>query len=154
MPKTNERRQALLDAVALRMKEVTGLSILYTHAMASRLGINSTDLECLDVVALGHGVTAGTLAERTGLTTGSITTVIDRLERAGFVQRRRDDADRRKVLVAASPAMKRRGEQPGAPMRKVINDVLSRYDDEQLRFLAEALGELCEAAKRVIASTK
>jgi DNA-binding MarR family transcriptional regulator len=152
MPRTNENRQALLDAVSLQMREVTGLSMLYSQAMASRLGINSTDLECLGLVAFGPGATAGALAERTGLTTGSITTVIDRLERAGFVQRRRDDDDRRKVVVVATSAMKRRGEAPGAPMRKVVNDVLSRYEDGQLQFLIQVLGELCEAAKGVIAS--
>jgi DNA-binding MarR family transcriptional regulator len=122
--------------------------------MASRLGINSTDLECLGLVAFGPGATAGALAEWTGLTTGSITTVIDRLERAGFVRRRRDDADRRKVVVVATPAMKRRAEAPGAPMRKVVNDVLSRYEDEHLQFLIQVLGELCEAAKGVIASAR
>jgi DNA-binding MarR family transcriptional regulator len=152
MRRTSENRQALLDAVALQMKEVTGLSVLYSQAMASRLGINSTDLECLGLVAFGPGATAGALAERTGLATGSITTVIDRLERAGFVQRRRDDADRRKVVVVATPAMKRRADAPGAPMRKVVNDVLSRYEDDQLQFLIRVLGELCEAAKGVIAS--
>jgi DNA-binding MarR family transcriptional regulator len=154
MPRTNEDRQALLDAVALGMKEVTGLSVLYSQAMASQLGINSTDLECLGLVTFGPGATAGALAEQTGLTTGSITTVIDRLERAGFVQRKRDDADRRKVVVVATSAMKRRGEAPGAPMRKVVNDVLSRYEDKQLRFLIQVLGELCEAAKQVVASAR
>jgi DNA-binding MarR family transcriptional regulator len=152
MPKVNDARRALLEAVEVRMREVTGLSVLYSQAMASRLGINSTDLECLDLVSFGSEVTAGALAEKTGLTTGAITTAIDRLERAGFVRRRRDDADRRKVVVAATSSGRRRGEPAGAPMRKVISEVLNRYEDEQLKFLSQVLGELCEAAKQVIAS--
>jgi DNA-binding MarR family transcriptional regulator len=151
MPKVNDDRRALLDAVEVRMREVTGLSVLYSQAMASRLGINSTDLECLGLVSIGPEVTAGALAEKTGLTTGAITTAIDRLERAGFVRRRRDDADRRKVVVAATSAGLRHGEPAGAPMRKIISEVLDRYEDEQLKFLSQVLGELCEAAKQVIA---
>jgi DNA-binding MarR family transcriptional regulator len=132
---------------------VAGLSVLYSQAMAARLGINSTDLECLDLVSFGSEVTAGALAEKTGLTTGAMTTAIDRLERAGFVRRRRDDADRRRVVVAATSAGLRHSEPPAAPMRKIISDVLDRYEDEQLKFLNQVLGELCEAAKQVIALT-
>lgn len=145
-------RQVLLEEVGMKMREVAGLSIHYNETMAARLGINSTDLECLDLVAFGSDVTAGALAEKTGLTTGAMTTAIDRLERAGFVERQRDGSDRRKVVVVASSAMRRRAEPIGAPMRKVINDVLARYEDEELIFLNRALGELCEAAKQVIAS--
>lgn len=145
-------RQVLLEEVGMRMREVAGLSIHYSETMAAQLGINSTDLECLDLVAIGSHVTAGALAEKTGLTTGAITTAIDRLERAGFVKRQGDASDRRKVIVVASSAMRRRAEPIGAPMRKIINGVLARYESEQLMFLNRALGELCEAAKQVIAS--
>jgi DNA-binding MarR family transcriptional regulator len=153
MPKVNDDRRALLDAVGVKLREVAGLSVLYSQAMAARLGINRTDLECLDLLSFGSKVTAGALAERTGLTTGAMTTAIDRLERAGFVRRRRDAADRRKVVVAATSAGRRHGEPPRAPMRKIVSQVLNRYEDEQLRFLSQVLGELCEAAKQVIALT-
>lgn len=153
MAKINRARRASLDAVAMKMKEVTGLSILYSQALAARLGINITDLECLSFASLGPGVTAGALAEHTGLTTGAITTVIDRLERDGFVQRKRDDTDRRKVVVVATAIAKRRAGAAGAPMRKIVDDVLSPYDDEQIRFLGKVLGELCEAGRQVVGST-
>jgi DNA-binding MarR family transcriptional regulator len=152
--KTRDDRRVLLDAVSMRMREVTGLSVLYSQAMALRLGINSSDLECLDLVSLGSSdVTAGALAKSTGLTSGAITGVIDRLERAGFVKRLRNGADRRKVTVVASPTMRRQSPPLGAPMRKAIAGVLTRYSDDQLEFLHQALGELCEAAKAVIAVT-
>ena len=63
----------------------------------------SSDLECLDFVNLEGRVTAGRLAELTGLTTGAITGVVDRLEKAGFVRRERDESDRRKVFIATVP---------------------------------------------------
>ena len=67
--------------------------------MADAIGINRTDLRCLDVIQREGPVPAGRLADETGLTTGAITTVLDRLERAGLARRIRDAADRRRVLV-------------------------------------------------------
>lgn len=152
MPKVSERRQALLDALAANMKEVAGLSAVYSHAAASRLGINITDLECLRLVSVGSGLTAGTIAQASNLTTGATTTVIDRLERAGYVQRKNDDQDRRKVVVVATGAIQQRGQDLGKPMRELINNVLGRYDDGQLDFLNRVLTELCEEARSIISS--
>ena len=147
-------RRLLLKGIAMRMREVAALSIQYSETMAGKLGINSTDLECLDLVTFGRDVTAGTLAEKTGLTTGAITTAIDRLERAGFVERQRNTSDRRQVVVVASSTRRRRAEPIGAPMRKIIDDVLAHHEDKQLEFLSQVLGELCEAAKQVIVSLR
>jgi DNA-binding MarR family transcriptional regulator len=144
-----DERQSRLEAIGARLREVTRLSLRFSEAMASELGVSVTDLECLDRVALGANVTAGALAEATGLTTGAITGAIDRLERAGFVERRRDDADRRKVIVAGTPAT-RRPHPSSARMRRAVASVLQRYDDEQLSFLERALGDLCGAAQVVI----
>ena len=102
-------------------------------------------------MATGRGVTAGNLATRTGLTTGAITGAIDRLERAGLVERRTDDTDRRKVIVAEKSATWR-AHPSSALMRRTVAGVLARYDEGQLAFLERALGELCEAAKAVIVS--
>jgi DNA-binding MarR family transcriptional regulator len=154
MRKMRADRQAMIDAVGAGMREVSGLSVLYSHAMASELGINSTDLECLDLVIFGGEMTAGALAVQAGLTTGAMTTVIDRLERTGFVERRRDDGDRRKVLVVATAASKRRRKPLGAKMQKAMNKVLGGFEDAELAFLQRALGEMCGAAREVVASTR
>src|SRR5262245_31160826 len=98
------KRQELVAALNVAMREASGQGMLYSQAVAQRLGINSTDLECLDYIVRGP-VTAGALAEATGLTTGAITGVIDRLERAGFAKREADANDRRKVLVRITPAV-------------------------------------------------
>lgn len=130
---------------------MTRLTLVFSEQMAAQLGVSTTDLECLNLVAAGGDVTAGALAMRTRLTTGAITGAIDRLERAGLVERRRDDTDRRKVIVAEKSATWR-AHPSSALMRKTVAGVLARYDDGQLAFLERALGELCEAAKVVIAS--
>ena len=72
---------------------------LLGQVSAERIGINVTDLNCLNIVALAGPMTAGELARETGLTTASITGVLDRLEEGGFVRRERDPKDRRRVIV-------------------------------------------------------
>jgi DNA-binding MarR family transcriptional regulator len=152
MARTRDRN-ARLEAVELRIREVTRLTLVFSEQMASQLGVSTTDLECLNLLAADGNVTAGTLATRTGLTTGAITGAIDRLEQAGLVERRRDDTDRRKVIVAEKSATWR-AHPSSALMRRTVADVLAQYDDGQLAFLERALGELCEAAKVVIASMR
>src|SRR4051794_1476360 len=75
----------------------------FDQAVADALGVNRTDMRCLDVLEREGPVTAGRLAGSTGLTSGAITTVIDRLERGGFARRLRDPGDRRRVLVELAP---------------------------------------------------
>ena len=69
------------------------------EAAAARLGVNRVDFRCLDILSRGEAVTAGRLAAESGLTTGAVTALIDRLERLGYVTRKRDANDRRRVLV-------------------------------------------------------
>jgi DNA-binding MarR family transcriptional regulator len=76
----------------------------FDRAVADAVGINQTDLHCVDVLSRTGPVTAGTLAEQTGLSSGAMTTAIDRLVRAGFVERRPDERDRRRVVVALTEA--------------------------------------------------
>jgi DNA-binding MarR family transcriptional regulator len=152
MARTGDRK-ARLEAVERRIREVTRLTLVFSEQMAAQLGVSPTDLECLNLVATGGDVTAGALAARTGLTTGAITGAIDRLERAGLVERRKDYADRRKVLVAEKSATWR-AHPSSALMRRTVGRVLARYDNGELAFLERALGELCEAAKAVIVSMR
>jgi DNA-binding MarR family transcriptional regulator len=81
------------------MRELSTATILFHQAVADRLAMNVTDHKCAGILAQSGPITAGELAARTGLTTGAITGVIDRLEKAGFVRRVRDAGDRRRVIV-------------------------------------------------------
>ena len=67
------------------------------------LGLNRTDTRCLDIIERLDGVSAGRLASEAGLSTGAVTTVLDRLERAGYARRVPDPGDRRRVLVELTP---------------------------------------------------
>jgi DNA-binding MarR family transcriptional regulator len=80
-------------------REASRRSVLFRHAVAERFGIGASDAECLDYLVEHGAATAGDLARLTDLTTGAITSVIRRLERAGLVSSRRDPADRRRLIV-------------------------------------------------------
>ena len=76
----------------------------FDRAVGQAVGVNQTDLGCLDVLGRLGSQTAGQLAASTGLSSGAMTTAIDRLERAGYVRRERDPDDRRRVLVVLTDA--------------------------------------------------
>lgn len=109
----------------------------FDQAVADALGLNRTDMRCLDILQLEGSVTAGRLAELTGLTTGAITTVLDRLENAGFARRVRDPHDRRRVLVEMAPeAMSGAANLYGEHIAQA-ELVYKRYTLEQLELLLE-----------------
>ena len=133
------RRAEILARVDETLRKVGAHSVLLSDTVARLVGLNSTDLECLDLVSLAGPTTAGRLAAHTGLTTGAMTAVIDRLEQAGFVRRRADADDRRRVLVEAVPGALRLIE----PLYRRLGDSMARlngqYDDRQLALIAEYL---------------
>ena len=97
-------RERLLDELAGVSRRYIASYALFNQAVADHLGLHPTDLQCLNLLTLERGpVTSGRIAEMTGLTTGSATRLVDRLEKAGYVVRERDVQDRRRVLVATVP---------------------------------------------------
>ncbi|EPD55709.1 MULTISPECIES: MarR family winged helix-turn-helix transcriptional regulator [Streptomyces] len=97
-------RERLLDELSVVSRRYMASYALFNQAVADHLGLHPTDLQCLNLLTLeGAPVTTGRIAELTGLTTGSATRLVDRLERAGYVLRERDAEDRRRVLVATVP---------------------------------------------------
>src|SRR5690242_15523693 len=97
-------RSRLLDELAVVSRRYVAAYALFNQALADRLGLHPTDLQCLNLLTLERDpVTTGRIAGLTGLTTGSATRLVDRLERAGYVVRERDAADRRRVLVVTVP---------------------------------------------------
>ena len=111
-----------------------------SQMIAEKLKINPTDLESLEVLLREGKATAGRLAKHTGLTTGAITGVIDRLVHSGFAVRESDPKDRRKVLVV--PNMKRITEEI-IPLYSSISDsmdkLLGTYSDLEQRVIIDFL---------------
>jgi DNA-binding MarR family transcriptional regulator len=140
------KRDELMMALNRAMREVSSQSLIYSQTVAERLGVASTDLECLDFIVLRDSATAGELARATGLTTGAITGVIDRLERSGFARREPDPNDRRKVVVRALPAVFERIVPLYQPMAHASRAALDGYDDETLSMLLSFLRNIHRAA--------
>jgi DNA-binding MarR family transcriptional regulator len=97
------RKREIFDELITEVRRSQNATDRFDQAVADAIGVNRTDLRCLDVIHREGPVPAGRLADATGLTTGAITTVLDRLERAGFARRVRDPDDRRRVLVEITP---------------------------------------------------
>jgi len=147
-------RDETMAALNRAMREVSGQGVIYSQAVADRVGLAARDLECLDLVVLGGAVTAGDLARATGLTTGAITGVIDRLESAGVARRENDPTDRRKVLVRAQPAVEERIAPLFEPMARAAWSVMAAYDDGQLALVLDFLNRAYLAGSEATAALR
>src|SRR5438270_12274900 len=97
-------KRELVDELIREFRISGNQDSAFDNLAAGRLGVNDTDLHCLNIVENSGGLTAGDLAAQSGLTSGAVTGVIDRLERAGYVRRVSDPGDRRRVKVEVTPA--------------------------------------------------
>jgi DNA-binding MarR family transcriptional regulator len=111
----------------------------FHDAVAAYLGVNRTDLRCLDLLDLRGRQTAGDLAAETGLSTGAITAMLDRLERAGYVRRIRDEADRRRVLVEMTELARERALVVYEPFAAATGPIFERFSDAELVALSDFL---------------
>lgn len=109
------------------------------EAAQARLGINQSDGRCLDILQQREPMTAGDLAIESGLTTGAVTTLLDRLERAGYVRRARDTVDRRRVLVELTPVARERIAELYGPLGDEGRKWFSRYTDDEVRVVIDFL---------------
>ena len=96
------RKRQVFDELIDEIRRSQSATDRFDSAVADALGINRTDMRCVDAIERAGALTAGQLAELTGLTSGAMTTALDRLEHAGFVQRVRDIKDRRRVVVTVT----------------------------------------------------
>jgi DNA-binding MarR family transcriptional regulator len=111
--------------------------VLFHAVVAEQIGLNATEWKCLDILDRTGPLTAGDLAELTGLTTGAITGVIDRLERAGFARRERDPHDRRKVIVQPTQEHKHEVHQIFDSLMQRYAELFSSYSDHDLAFILD-----------------
>jgi DNA-binding MarR family transcriptional regulator len=132
-----ERKQ-LAAAFGEGFRKTGALMQLMGQAAADRIGLNATDLNCLNILSFSGEMTAGELARETGLTTASITGVADRLEEAGYVRRERDPRDRRRVVIRLVLESALRDVAPVfLPLILGWQGVVTRYTDDELRLIVE-----------------
>jgi DNA-binding MarR family transcriptional regulator len=138
---SQDKRANLFGEFTRELRQFNGLGASFFRAAAARIGMTVTDMQVMDILDSTGPATAGQLADLTGLTTGAITGMLNRLEEAGLVRRERDPNDGRRVIVRLAPD-KEEMHKVGPifdSLGKAWDDMASHYDDEQMTFLLEFL---------------
>jgi DNA-binding MarR family transcriptional regulator len=121
-------------------------SVVTSQVVADRFGLHTTDLEVLDLIFLREQASAGELAKATGLTSGSVTALIDRLTKAGYVERHADPDDRRRVLVRIRHEAIEPIKAVYMPMQSRMFALWSEFGQRELEVIAAFLERSTELA--------
>ena len=145
-------RKQLLEAVIQASSENSTTAVFMHTIIAERVGLGATETKTLFILSSQGALTAGEIAQDTGLTTSSVTSLIDRLESKGFVKRVRDTHDRRRVIVE-------RNEERLSDLAQVFNslqekfmDFLETYSDDQLSTIADFVTQATHRSQEFIAT--
>lgn len=152
---SSEKRTQLTMALMTQFRYVSANSVMFSQAVADKVGLHSTDNECLDFLLLNGASTAGQLSAMTGLTTGAMTAVIDRLEKAGYVHREHSKDDRRKVIVV--PNVEKINAEITSytmPMGQALFDIAVDFTEEELDAMLRFVIKANAAATQIIAATR
>lgn len=132
-PELTSPQKALIH----ELRQNSARAVMFHQLISEKLGLNATDHKCLDFLNHTGPVTAGQLAQLTGLTTGAVTNVIDRLEQAGHVIRDKDPNDRRRVVVKPAPE----GSAHISPMfQSVMNStlkIITQYTEQEMLLILD-----------------
>ena len=134
---SRDKKQELVTDLLHLARAHEAANDAFDEVAREKLGINRTDLRCLNIIDNSGPMTAGRLAELSGLTTAAVTSVLDRLERAGYARRVRDQPDRRQVMVEVTPLLAERATPIWGPLGEEARSTLSRMSAEELRALVD-----------------
>lgn len=144
-------KQRLVRQLNEQTRLLSANTVLFSQALADKAAIHSTDNECLDFLIINGSLTAGKLSELTGLTTGAVTAVIDRLEKAGFAKRERDKKDRRVINVFPNIKEINKRIMPHAKsMQNAFNVITEKFSEKDLEIILRFVSEANEVAKEEI----
>lgn len=147
---TSTNREALLEAVTQAIYASSTAAVFFHTAIAEHIGLGPTEEKTLLLLSGSESFTAGDIARHTGLTTASVTDLIDRLERKGFVRRVRDTKDRRRVIVEPNRAKLAELAEVFSSFQGVFADLLDTYSDEQLLTIADYLTRAAHYSREAI----
>ena len=134
---SRDKKQELVDELLHLARAHEAANDAFDEVAREKLGINRTDLRCLNIIDNSGPMTAGRLAELSGLTTAAVTSVLDRLELAGYARRVRDQPDRRQVMVEVTPLLAERATPIWGPLGEEARSTLSRMSAEELQALID-----------------
>src|SRR3984957_13647981 len=127
-----------------------GAASEFDERVARKFKLSRTDMRCLDILGHSGPMTAGQLAEESGLSTGAVTFLLDRLAEAGMVKRRRDTDDRRRVWVELVPSAQKRLLHAQQPIVNEMREVAQRFKAEELAIVRDFMREAKEVFQRQV----
>jgi DNA-binding MarR family transcriptional regulator len=147
----HRRREELIAALITASRENSAAAVFFHGAIAERAGLGATDEKALDLLDRLGPLTAGEIAAHTGLTTAAVTSLIDRLEQRGYARRRRDSADRRRVIVEPDEAGQAEAARFYGGVQGTFAPLIATYSDEQLVTIIDFLNRASALARQIVA---
>lgn len=141
-------RESLVRQASSEIRRYQTAVDRFDEAATRLLGINRTDGRCLDVLDQRGPLSAGDLARECGLTTGAMTTLLDRMEEFGYLRRVAHPTDRRRVMVELTAKARRRAEQIYGPVGKEGAELLACLSDRQLELIRDVMATARELFER------
>jgi MarR family transcriptional regulator, organic hydroperoxide resistance regulator len=132
----------LRETVIRCLREFIAGSIIHNQQVADRVGLRLTDMQCINVLELMGPSTPGELARSTGLTTGGVTVMLDRLEKGGYVKRAPNPRDRRSVLVRLNPAKLKRIQAFYREVNQQMAALLDETPEPELRSMVDMFSKM------------
>ena len=135
-------RTTLQDGLVVQIRQFIAGTILFNQRVADRAGLHLTDVQCINLLELLGPSTPGTLAQCTGLTTGGVTVMLDRLEKAGYIKRSPNPNDRRSILVSVNPKKLKAIHAPYDLVYRQTVALFSEFPEGELQVLAKFFSRL------------
>ena len=146
-PGAARRRRRLAMSLKESLRELNLQLALLNSKVGARLDVRDIDLDCMDLIARHGPLSPSALARRTGLHPATVTGILDRLERGGWIARERDPSDRRSVLVRSVRDRSAEVFRQYAGMNSAMDEIIGRYDDAELAVLADFLHRTVDAGR-------
>jgi len=141
------RNEQLAD-LQVESRRYLAAYVLFNQAVADHVGMHPTDLQCVSLLTMEPGpLTTGQIGELTGLTSGSASRLVDRLERAGYVTRQHDAQDRRRVLISPVPDAVQRLNAVWEDLSKGWTDEFVDYSDRELTLLLRHMRRIVQLSR-------
>ncbi|WHY57002.1 MarR family winged helix-turn-helix transcriptional regulator [Peribacillus simplex] len=142
MSSDNGLNAALLESLTHRLQRYGMRSVLFQQNMAQKIGVSHTDLKSAEILNETGPITAGELSKITGLSTGSVTALINRLERSGYVKRERDQLDGRRVMIAPIPERQEQIKSHYQSLSMATKELCSAYNEQELMLINKFIEDI------------
>lgn len=142
MSSDNRVNSALLESLTHRLQRYGMRSVLFQQNMAQKIGVSHTDLKSAEILNETGPITAGELSKITGLSTGSVTALINRLEKSGYVKRERDQLDGRKVMIMPIPERQEQIKSHYQSLSMATKELCSAYNKQELILINQFVEEI------------